>query len=385
MVNKKWKEYQVDTLFLLVGTNPLPNYVAASLLTRPDGKIVLLATNETYEIANRLRELLKKKFSALTMPEPYEIDNADAVKIFSKVEQIVSEIKQSRTIGLNYTGGTKAMAVHTYRAIESVQPNATFSYVDARTLEMNIERGGLPTKHISIQRDCVIKLDDLVWLHGYNKSVTLRKDPISLTISQAILKVYLEGHGEDWRRWSQHSPLHTLPTLQQFPTLRPVIDEFSQIGDEEKVAAQLGFSRLSSCAKWFIGEWLEDIVTSSLKQLFHEGLIDDYAADIQLQSHRERSMQIDTAAIKGYQLFAISCIATDQKSKAKEHLLEIFVRAQQIGGEEARVGLVCLYDKPEKLKAEINENWLAQDKIQVFGPEQLENLTQSFREWIQNA
>lgn len=32
--------YQSDYLFLLVGTNPLPNYVAAELLLKQDGQLL---------------------------------------------------------------------------------------------------------------------------------------------------------------------------------------------------------------------------------------------------------------------------------------------------------------------------------------------------------
>lgn len=45
---------KTDYLFLLVGTNPLPNYVAARLLARPKGKIYLLHSRTTGDIAQNL-------------------------------------------------------------------------------------------------------------------------------------------------------------------------------------------------------------------------------------------------------------------------------------------------------------------------------------------
>ena len=52
------ESYQVDDLFLLVGTNPLPDYVAASLLLRPQGRLHLLCSEATRPTAKRLLRLL---------------------------------------------------------------------------------------------------------------------------------------------------------------------------------------------------------------------------------------------------------------------------------------------------------------------------------------
>ncbi len=54
--------YQTDYLFLLVGMNPLPNYIAALLLVRDGGTIYLFhsrGNQGTEKIASRLSSKIK--------------------------------------------------------------------------------------------------------------------------------------------------------------------------------------------------------------------------------------------------------------------------------------------------------------------------------------
>ncbi|HIE48235.1 TPA: hypothetical protein EYP84_05040 [Candidatus Bipolaricaulota bacterium] len=95
---------------------------------------------------------------------------------------------------------------------------------------------------------------------------------------------------------------------------------------------------------------------------------------------------MDVAAILGYQLFAISCIASKQGGgETKKHLFEIFVRARQLGGDEARIGLVCCVPNPAALQAEVEETWDAEGKIRVFGQGQLLDLAVWLEDWFRTA
>jgi hypothetical protein len=87
----------------------------------------------------------------------------------------------------------------------------------------------------------------------------------------------------------------------------------------------------------------------------------------------------------GYRLFAISAMNTTDGQKAKDHLMEIFVRARQIGGDEAHFGLVCRIEDPASLQENVEETWDATGKIRVFGRDQLPDLANELREWIRTA
>src|SRR5438067_1281339 len=107
---------QVDHLILLVGGKPLPNAVAAKVLARPDTQISLLHSREGALIADRLNTWLTQH-AGRQRAEPKEIREADPVSIINGTRERLAA-GRGATIGLHYTGGTKAMSVHAYRAVE---------------------------------------------------------------------------------------------------------------------------------------------------------------------------------------------------------------------------------------------------------------------------
>lgn len=54
-------EYKVDHLFLLIGENPLPNYVAARTLLNSNKNAYLVYTNQTRSQKDKLKQELKRQ------------------------------------------------------------------------------------------------------------------------------------------------------------------------------------------------------------------------------------------------------------------------------------------------------------------------------------
>ena len=99
--------FQTNHLILLIGTNPLPNFVAAQLLLKQGGVVHLICTPDTGEIAKQLKKQLeKKKLACHIYPD---IKQNRPSSIFESIRSI--QIENSGSVGLHYTGGTKAMAV----------------------------------------------------------------------------------------------------------------------------------------------------------------------------------------------------------------------------------------------------------------------------------
>jgi hypothetical protein len=61
MPNPEFSDYTVDHFFLLIGENPLPNYVAARLLLASGGTPYLVHTNGTDKLAKRLQTILNSE------------------------------------------------------------------------------------------------------------------------------------------------------------------------------------------------------------------------------------------------------------------------------------------------------------------------------------
>lgn len=125
-------------LLLLIGGNPLPVFVSARVLAMPDGFIYLIHTKETSVYAENLRTVLSK--SLHFKPEQFhcfELNSpADQSQIHQDLIEHLSRFKfpAAENLELNYTGGMKSMAVHTYEFFKEwclkKQLNFNFSYLD---------------------------------------------------------------------------------------------------------------------------------------------------------------------------------------------------------------------------------------------------------------
>lgn len=260
-------EYKSDHLFLLIGTNPLPNFVAARLLANAKAHVHLLHTDVTGDFAQRLQRALTRHLPAATFAL-YEIPSADNVQIRKQVSKIIEELRRStpadQSYGLHYTGGTAAMSVHTYSVLEQLAPDAVFSYLDARTLSLRFDgHKGEQARLFSAGKDCKVDLDELVQLHGYsgfkkdldnsNANEFMRK------VIRSLIAIHKTEEGYDkWREYGRNG-YSALPGPKEYPALKPFTDAVAQFCSElatpQEVAQALGrFAQLTSYSKWFNGE-----------------------------------------------------------------------------------------------------------------------------------
>ncbi|OAT86751.1 DUF1887 family protein [Desulfotomaculum copahuensis] len=378
-----------DHLFLLIGTNPLPNYVTAKLLAGPKTHVYLVHSDETGDLANRLVSTLKLpegKWSKVSVKE------ADPCSIYSEVSKYA---RDKSVIGLNYTGGTKLMAVHAFQAVRDADPDAIFSYLDAWELKMIAGRSGAYPVEITANNKVNINFKELLSLHG----LTLDENEFSKELKYPHLCKAIADLNKNekslsvWKRWVNKNQCKDLPL--QVDELDGVIQAMREICDGlefngDNLARFLGYERgLSSSQIWFQGKWLENHVLNIIIQLVNRNDItnvSDYGMNLRCKKdskQKDSSFELDVALILGYQLFAISCIVSDDKAKCKEHLFEAYVRAKQMGGDEAKVGLVCNYDRPELLQQEVEESWdVPKKKIRVFGSKHWPALTEYLMDWF---
>lgn len=399
------EELKSDHLFLLIGGNPLPNYVAARLLAKDNATIYLLHTDATGEIAQTLKEQIETPPSNVTVIVD-EMDEADESLIENKLMTIVTEIKKSskRSIGLNYTGGTKPMSVHAYRIFKKEFPNACFSYLDARSLRMYLKSGDQPTQKPCAGDLVKMSFSDMVSLHSY-ELLTVRQNPQFPELFRALAQVHASRDGlhewkGDWNKqkhsqgWLKTQPLTTLPTLTTYPSLAPIITAFNQLGGTpESIARHMGFEQLESCRKYFKGDWLGEYTLEELIKIKDKVGVHEHGISLQPvpkalvnSQNQKKNFELDIAAMRGYQLFAISCIASNHADgETKKHLFEVYVRARQLGGDEARIALVCCVEHPDLVRKEIESSWDAQGKIRVFGRCDLPNLAKGLAAWFETA
>jgi hypothetical protein len=174
-----------------------------------------------------------------------------------------------------------------------------------------------------------------------------------------------------------------MPFQPPFEKLIPHYDDCKTFQElEKKWQWKHGITEL---AKWFDGKWLEHYTLWALQQVMHESRVHEDFLSLKTNKH---GFEIDVAVLRSYQLFAISCTTDSKKGDVKLKLFEAYVRAHQLGGDEAKIGMVCFAppDQPDNnpvmIKKEIEEEWDAKDKFRVFGAQDILTLPTHLKDWF---
>ncbi|NOT61064.1 MAG: hypothetical protein HOP19_12670 [Acidobacteria bacterium] len=452
---------QVDHLFLLVGTNPLPNWVVAKLLAARQGIVYLIATKDVRATRLRLETLLRNDTALSLTVKWIETAEADEATIRRDVKSLLVEAQKTRPgkYGLNYTGGTKMMAVHAYRTFKEFfgddEPQPLMSYLDARRLELKFDQPApvakLELAKVAQYPQVQISVETLLRLHDeydQNRSLSYQQQAVAIPAAQELVAVHSHLAGQQlWRGWCDtlkatfgynnnqtkkvgeinlkklntrdrqqivaqldrivlkpvsdwetairnHWAIKKLVQAQQAVTANKLVDGYRQLlaclktadGDSLKEATCKSgeFTDSLNLAKWLDGLWLEHYTFAQLKTCQDAGEIntDGLALNVEPVNAEKREFEADVIALRGYQLFYCSCYTGGEPARSKGKLFEAVIRAAQLGGDEARIALVCCSDEPGKIQQEAKSDLQGKGQIRVFGREQLPVLAAKMTEWL---
>lgn len=295
---------------------------------------------------------------------------------------------------------------------------------------MSIYVEGSPTQWPSAAQAVTPSLQDLWELHGLQTkgsrkgSFVQRTQPRLPELCQAIAQVHSSPKGfRQWRDWLRTlvGPDGEPPSFDQYPDLEDFINEIERAcggsPDAKTLAALIGFESLSKCRRFLISDWLEEYALDALLACRGDAGFQDWAIGLNLKppppdDPKERQppdFELDVVALAGYQLFLLSCIATEagepeededdaislpqpmqpqkkrgagKRSEAKKHLFEAYTRARQVGGDEARAVLISCIADPDLLQTEVEQKWDAKNKIKVFGQSHLRDLPNELAKWF---
>lgn len=344
---------------------------------------------------------------------------ANPSSIFIAITGHLKSIPDSASVGLHYTGGTKVMAVHSFRALQDWQREnprnrrVCSTYLDAGTLHLWAERSdwrGAQSQYVGNNVD--VSLCDLLALHRRDElKKPVRTAAIWPSVTQGLWDVYADEElrklwVDPWKTYNQFQQkdedklkellsgvyseqLHPDAQLQTRVYI-PLSKEtgldlpatFAEIYQKSIFNSEQYTTPYYELVKWFTGAWFEDYVFLEIQCLAESYNLHDLAMNVQPKIGN-KDFEFDVVAIRHYQLFAFSCTLERNRKKCKHKLLEAVARARQLGGSEARIALVCCYEDARDLQNEVDA-LVHDNQARVFARDDLPNLRNAIEQWIKS-
>ncbi|MGV8122534.1 MAG: hypothetical protein AB2L14_22480 [Candidatus Xenobiia bacterium LiM19] len=395
-------------LVLLVGTNPLPNYVVAKYFLKHNSylkKIWLVHSEKnenisqegTQEYAENLKNLLIKDHNTITFFFTALKDVSSSAEIRNSLRDKLS-ISSESVVHLNYTGGTKAMGIHVYRYIESLNTSkpTSYSYLDGRYFRL-IQDGVGQINDCDLREEIHLFLEDMIKLHGFKKHVetdelacTDAVDEFSKLIKHDRLQEFYDRQNGfvrtkfenkakpgtladkqsqlDEKSFEQFAPNDALYSIvSHMPHNLQIID------NNRKINTELKSKDFAKGLKFIDGLWLESYV---YKVLSHG--LNDPSIEINKNWRVKKEIwssdcELDLLLMRGYQFIGISCTTSDITGLCKSKGFEILHRSRQMGGEEAKAILITRLkeENRHKLKEELKLDTGGLSSLMVLGADSL--------------
>jgi len=409
---------KIEHLYLLIGTNPLSNYVVADYFLENTADLKSIHfIHSSEDLANRiqstepyafnLKSVLEKKGKSIPIfLHPIRI--MDAFTIETDVKNLLNDPKNANYLSkahLDYSGGTKEMALYSYATFnEILKENVTFSYFDSRRNLLKKGPGREQNEIESVFLGDKVKIDftDLFELHGYGK---ISKDEQSQSsFSLDFFKEFLEEiQNPDsfcaYLKWREHffcvypDPYKIIPAdgKNMLNDLLPDIFEISSIlkrtvfmkihqemPEHSLLEEQNGkynlrteisnkqMSKLIETRKYIVGHWFEQYAFLILQKYLAEEENIQMDLNVLVQT-AAKNFEIDIALIKGYELCGISCTTDRTQSLCKSKGFEILHRTKQIAGKNSKSVLMTFMNEEDTKELDEDLSDILQDRILVLG------------------
>jgi len=365
-------------LILLVGSNPLPLFATAKFLldvnngvdddlANPD-KIVLIHTKETVSFAENLFSVLKldeQKRVMVDLEDEGRNPTKIRKKIIDKLDALIAlESNGNHVVHLNYIGGTKPMAVQALLAVTewtNDKPNikCVFSDVDPELDKIIFSDTGYGLPVGNALKDFVnLKVEELMVLHDMTPY-----EPGKVSLSVSDRNELIHFCNLLWEKYNNPSSkkfanrlavlgrrINSMKTRDDNETEKLLLSndkikhDLAYFGKEIPLFLSLFSNSSNPTLKrltFLTSGWLEELVHSCLinLKLNDPVMINEVRRNLKAQ-HKGRSTELDVVAIKGYTLFLFTCTISNKIGTAKQKAFEAIYRANQLGGEHAKVIVV---------------------------------------------
>lgn len=404
-------------LVLLVGDNPLPNYVTAKYLIQRGelAKIVLLHSKDTVSIARNIENLLSHDGSVEIALAELEGAN-DRNSILSSLERL----RFNNSVHFNYTGGTKVMAVHVYNYLKDQRNVTEFSYLDSRTYKLVYDS----KKEVSLIDEVDIGIEEMLSLHSYKLDgrVDRISYPETLDVLESIvssgkideyvepfqkifrddihnkkitklkinsLKEHIKKHwnADKFREISKHEEL--CKVINSLPNELPFLENWEyKTGFCDSLTNKKAKELLLKPLEFMDGKWGDEYVFSIISTLAEKRELKEEKIGCSLKASRQDSKEfdLDDFVIRGYLLTGISVTTSNNRAICKGKAFEVMMRTSQIGGSESKAVLLTRLNEEDakSLERDIQLKPGERSRLKVLSKEQWkrEILTEELEDFI---
>jgi len=385
----------MNLLILLIGSNPLPNYVVASYLLNksrdnfekneklkiPD-KILSVYSSQTEKYKDNITKLLEKK-DKISSGKLIDCCNlGDKARDYNFIKkQIMRKLDELnyktiiRSINLLYTGGTKPMAVAVSSAVnEYVSKNLGIENINCDInpdeFKIQLREGEMYPTEGDLRKYLKMNILEIYTIHGLSEPKyktehgTLYEDNLEGIIRSFYEKNNIYYEWQNWPKESKRGDLRNvykkemdlrqsadeaiderlielqgklLKTLDHFPKIRNLL--FEGLEKSENL------NNWKTARAFLTGEWLEQFIfdiINEVKTNNKELLINDIGWNVVKSG--QGCFEIDVIFIAGFQSFLVTCTTSDKKNLIKGKAFEGIFRSLQLGGEHSKTIIVCLGD-----------------------------------------
>jgi len=358
--------------------------------------IVLVHSDETKIFADKLNNEFKNFTSIQYIDLGNKEDDPKCIK-----DELINFLKSKSDISsihLNFTGGKKTMAVYSYMAVYDYANKhhiqAIFSYLDPDKRCLVLQDGRrFPAAMHDLRDDVLLNIQTVLKLHnmivmnsGVEKPLyegLMNKNQFDEFVKMAVKKYYQNDRSykdcvNDICNFMRRKDIrqHWRISGKADQIIRKANDE-SLFLPFESISILL-FSRylpggyyntgekdnFYDFCEFIAGKWLEDFVLVTLQRLNKDGDIQVEEIKKGIEAHYAgRKTEIDVIVIKGYEMFLISCTTSQEIRFVKQKAFEALYRAEQLGGEHAKVIVVSLmYNQANRYNQFRQENNLEELK-----------------------
>lgn len=406
---------RADVLIVIMGTNPFPNIISALTRVNENGLICCVCTMETREKPfERFKSLLKgnNKFINVDILElPDYLDRKDIEdKTSNKLDEMFRKISGDLLIEINYTGGKKVISSVVYDVIKNFDYKDTgrkidvnLTYIDSERELMYVESGGSYKPKYSGDK---IKLTELKEsfkigsvdiIETYNnpfEKKRLKERPDKEKLSNALGRLFENVSFKDFNKMMDFKTklYETSVAAQKSEKRKTFLNDIDVLFRSFNIPLSIediksaGFEKVEKIVKYFRKtDWFEEFILYKLLPLKEEHVIEDIVANIdKKESDDENNYEVDIVIYKKYKLYAISITTISDPKEAEDKLYEIHQRANDLGGEETKIGCINLCWNVEELRKKCRNIWDydISENVLIAGAQDLKNLKDKVKTWI---